>query len=363
MILIDAHQDLAYNVLSFGRDYLRSAAETRQLERETGSKTPARNGNTLLGWPDFQEAQTAVIFSTLFAAPARRRLGDWDHVVYANDEEAHRLYMAELDVYHRWADDHPDKFRLILDRPGLTETLAPWQALENGTDRPVGLVVLMEGAEGVREPAELERWWQRGVRIIGPAWAGTRYCGGTGEPGPLTKEGYALLDGMAAFGFTLDLSHMDEQAALQALDHYPGPIIASHANALGLLKGSASNRHLTDRVIQGIFERDGVIGVVPLNTFLKAGWKRGHPRSEVPLDRLAAQVDYLCQIAGDARHVGIGSDFDGGFGVESTPAGIDTIADLQRLSPLLLARGYSEEDIAAVFSANWLHLLERALPE
>ncbi len=57
---------------------------------------------------------------------------------------------------------------------------------------------------------------------------------------------------------------------LQALDSYPGPIIASHANALALLKGSNSNRHLTDRVIQGLLERDGMIGIVPANSFLRA---------------------------------------------------------------------------------------------
>ena len=138
----------------------------------------------------------------------------------------------------------------------------------------------MEGAEGVREPAELEDWWGRGVRLIGPAWSGTRFCGGTLEPGPLTSEGFALLESMAEWGFGLDLSHMDEKAALQALDIYPHQIIASHGNALALLQGSQSNRHLTDRVIRGILERDGAIGVVPFNGFLRAGWQKGDPREQ-----------------------------------------------------------------------------------
>lgn len=368
MILIDAHQDLAYNVLNFGRDYLRSAAETRRFEQETGSQTPDHNGNTLLGWPDFQKARSAVIFSTLFAAPERRKLGDWDRVVYRDAAEAHRLYQAQVDVYHRWVEDHPDKFRLIRSRKDLEAVLSPWLESNEASNHPVGLVILMEGAEGVRAVEELELWWARGVRIIGPAWAGTRFCGGTGEPGPLTKEGYELLEGMASTGFTLDISHMDERAVLEALDFYQGPVIATHANALGLLQGSESNRflsnrHLSDLVIQRLIEREGVIGVVPLNAFLKSGWKRGDPRSAVPLDLLAAQIDYICQMAGTARHVGIGSDFDGGFGVESTPEGIDTIQDLYRLSPLLIERGYSETDIAAIFNGNWRSLLSRALPE
>ncbi len=69
--------------------------------------------------------------------------------------------------------------------------------------------------------------------------------------------------------------------------------------------------------------------------FLKAGWKKGDPREAITLETLAAHVDHICQMAGDARHVGLGSDFDGGFGLNSVPAGIDTIADLQKLGPIL----------------------------
>ena len=366
MFLIDAHEDLAYNVLNFGRNYFRTALETRQVERETRSIAPQHNGNTLLGWPDYQEARTAAVFATLFASPERFRMGEWNRVYYRDDEQAHRVYQAQLDVYHRWLDDHPDKFQLIRSRRDLNRILSPWLAAgerQLETSHPVGLVILMEGAEGVRHVEELESWWARGVRIIGPAWAGTRFCGGTGEPGPLTRDGFALLEAMADFGFILDLSHMDEQAALQALDVYPGGLIASHANALALMKGSESNRHLSDRVIAGIIERGGVVGAIPFNTFLKVGWKTGDPRGHVTLTDLVAHIDHVCQIAGNAAHAGIGSDFDGGFGVESTPVGIDTITDLHAIAPLLSERGYSDSDIQGIMGANWQALLERTLPE
>ena len=222
--------------------------------------------------------------------------------------------------------------------------------------------MLMEGAEGVRSPAELEEWYTGGLRLIGPAWAGTRFCGGTREPGPLTAEGHALLEGMAQFGFILDLSHMDEKAALQALDVYPGNIVATHANALALLKGSDSNRHLSDRVLQGLLERDGISGVVAYNGFLRADWKRGDRRDLVGLRQVAAQIDYICQMAGDARHVGLGSDFDGGFGWQSVPAEINTIADLQKLAPLLEEMGYTQADIAAILGENWIARLRATLP-
>jgi membrane dipeptidase len=374
--------------LTFGRDYTLPAAETRR--REAGGETPAYNGDTLLGFPDYQRGQVALIFSTLFAAPARRREGPWDTQFYLDSNHARILYRAQLDVYLRLVDDHPDKFRLVQTDQDLKTVLAEWErempkqeTVEEAQERersasghkngreetppepagpPVGLVILMEGAEGVREPEELEEWYAWGVRLVGPAWVGNRFSGGTREPGPLTSEGFRLLDKMAEFGFILDLTHMDEQAARQAVDRYPGHLAATHANALALLKGVNSNRFLSDRLIAGIIERDGVIGVVPFNKFLKPGWTNGSRREEVTLQHLFAQIDYICQIAGDARHVGFGTDFDGGFGLQSTPAGIDTVADLQKMAPILTERGYREEDIAAIFSENWIQLLRRTLP-
>jgi membrane dipeptidase len=359
MIIVDAHQDLAWNILTFQRDYTRSAAETRRLEK--GSLAPDLNGDTLLGWSNYHSGRVALVFATLFCAPERHRLGEWDTQVYRTPFQAHHLYSAQLDAYHRLVDAHPDQFRLIRNKADLEGSLSQWKEGAQ-EEHPVGLVILMEGAEGVQEPAELEDWWQRGVRLIGPAWAGTRFCGGTREPGPLTREGLALFEGMSDFGFTLDLSHMDEQAALQALDVFPGAIVATHANALALLKGSESNRHLSDRVLRSLIDRDGIVGLVPYNRFLVAGWSPEDGREAVPLDRLVAQIDYICQLAGDARHAGIGSDFDGGFGLQSVPAGIDTIADLQKLVPLLREKGYTDNDIAAILGGNWLSLLQRTLP-
>jgi membrane dipeptidase len=228
---------------------------------------------------------------------------------------------------------------------------------------PVGLVMLMEGAEGVRHPGELAEWWQLGVRIIGPAWAGTRFCGGTREPGPMTKEGFELLEVMAEIGFVLDVSHMDEQAVLQALDAYPGTIIASHSNAAALLKGVDTNRHLSDQAITGLLERDAVIGTVIHNKFLKPGWAIADGRHQVTLQDVVAQIDYTCQRAGDSLHAGIGTDFDGGYGWQSVPGEIDTIADLQKLAALLFEKGYQEDDIAAILGRNWLDRLKRILPE
>lgn len=360
-LIIDSHCDLAWNMLNFGRDYTRSASDTRLAEKDT--TIPDMNGDSLIGWPDYQRGQVAIVFSTLFASPIRAKVGDWEKTCYSTYDEAHRVYLDQLHLYHQLADSKPDQFRLLFNQKDLRDHMTEWQS-SSKTGHPVGLVALMEGADGIRNPDELAEWHELGLRVIGLAWAGTRYSGGTREPGPLTDDGRRLLKAMADFNFTLDLSHMDEQAALQALDLYPGPIIATHVNCLALLPGFASNRHFSDHTLQRIIERGGVIGTVPFNNFLKTGWKRlgGSRREEVPLDVVAAHIDHVCQLAGDASHSGIGSDFDGGFGLQSVPPEIDTIADLQKLAPLLGARGFSETDVTNILGGNWLNFLRRSLP-
>jgi membrane dipeptidase len=393
VILVDGHEDLAWNIKTYRRDYSLPVSETRR--REEGTRAPEENGDTLLGWPEYRRGRVAVVFATLFASPERRSESSLDTQVYSNAEEANHLYRGQLETYFNLVDRHPGKFRLIGTQRDLQETLASWEKddlwkveadaeTEEATAQPegggkpvdpeeaalrqeegpaVGLVPLMEGAEGVRDPGELDEWWEMGLRVIGPAWAGTRFCGGTHEPGPMTNEGFALLEAMADLGFILDISHMDEEAALQALDRYPGTIIASHSNAAALLKGADTNRHISNKVIERLIERDATVGIVPYNRFLVPGWRKRDSRQLVSLQQVVAQIDYICQIAGDARHTAIGSDYDGGFGVQMVPAEIDTIADLQKLIPLLREKGYAENDIAAIFSGNLLERLQRTLPE
>src|SRR5437773_11619325 len=110
---------------------------------------------------------------------------------------------------------------------------------------------------------------ERGVRIVGLAWARTRYSVGTGEPGPLTPEGRRLLDVMSELGLILDLSHASDESFLEALDRFQGTAIVSHANARALLKDyPRPERMLTDEMIERVAEAGGVIGVVPFNRFL-----------------------------------------------------------------------------------------------
>jgi membrane dipeptidase len=361
-LIIDSHQDIAWNMLTYGRDYSRSAYETRRLE--AGTTTPDLNGDCTVGWPEYQRGQVAAVFATLFAAPARKK-EPADILVYADYQTANRLYREQIDFYRKLADSHPDKFQLIASAKELDSVVEHWsKPVPDGEGHPVGLIYLMEGADGIRSPHELAEWYDLGLRMIGLAWAGTRYCGGTSEPGPLTEEGRNLIAAMMDYNFILDLSHMDVAAALESLDRYEGPVMATHSNCAALMRGAETNRHVPDEVIRGLIERDGVMGLIPLNTFLKAGWlrKSGSRKEEVGLDTFIAHIDHVCQLAGDANHAAIGSDFDGGFGVQSIPRELDTIADLQMVASKLLERGYSESDAANIVGGNWLRFLRRHLP-
>jgi membrane dipeptidase len=360
-LIVDAHEDIASNMLTFGRDPTRSVVETRARESAGGACNP--QGEALLGYPEHVRGGVAVVFATLNAIPVRRKLYEWETQCYSTQAEANRLARAQADAYHRLVESHADKFQLVTDRTALRDVLDTWAGTVPAAPR-VGLVLMIEGADCVQEPEELQEWFAVGVRIVGPAWSGTRYCGGTREPGPLAPDGHRLLQLMDDLGTMLDLSHMAEQAYYEALDRFSGTIIASHSNARALLDGSpVPDRHLSDAMIRRLVERDGVIGVAPYNRFLKGGWLPEDGRAVVTLEHVIRQIDHICQLAGDAQHAGLGSDFDGGFGLSQLPTGLDSIADLQSIGESLAQSGYQPADVEAILSGNWLRMLRRGLPE
>ena len=317
----------------------------------------------MLGLPEWLAGRVGIIFGTLFTMPARyKSSGEGaQEFAYTTPHEAYAQAMQQLDVYARLADENP-RFALVRTKRELNAVLATWKddAPDAERKRQIGLVMLMEGADPIVKPRDVERWYERGLRIVGPAWlAGTRYAGGNAAPGPLTDEGVRLLRAMLDFNLVLDVSHLSDQACLQALDRYDGPVIASHSNPRSLVPGP---RQLSDDMLKALLAHDGIVGIVPLNPMLRSDWRRGDRKDVVGVDAVAAAIDFVCQMAGDARHVGLGTDMDGGFGAESTPAELDTVADLGKVADALKARGYAQVDVQAILSGNWLRLLRRSLP-
>jgi membrane dipeptidase len=167
MLIVDSHQDLAWNMLTFGRDYTKSALQIRCEEQ--GTFHVIYNDDTLLGWPEYQRGQVALIFATLFASPARFCTGDWDRQCYIDMLQANRIYREQLDAYDRLAGENPEKFELVRSLAELEKLLNVWEESPKSSEsadlpqdgHPVGLVLSMEGAEAVRDPGELEEWWER----------------------------------------------------------------------------------------------------------------------------------------------------------------------------------------------------------
>ncbi|MFW6115608.1 MAG: dipeptidase [Chloroflexota bacterium] len=348
-LIVDAHEDIAWNVLALGRDVRRSAMETRRLEE--GADVPERNGTCMVGLPEWLEGNVAVVCGTIYVAPARRGRPSGPQV-YATAAEAHTMAQQQVDTYQRLADEE-EQITLVRSRDELAQVLDAW---ERGAP-VVGMVLLMEGADPVREPAELEMWFERGVRMVGLSWkAGTRYAGGDGAGGPLTDAGRELLAVMEDLGMVLDVSHLAEEAWFEAVGRFEGRVVATHANPRALVPGA---RQLSDEMIRRLGERDGVVGIVPANAFLRPDWRT----TQATLDDVVAAIDHVCQTVGDAAHVGLGSDFDGGLGAEHTPVELDTVADLKRIGPALVEAGYGEAHVEAILGGNWLRVLENALPE
>lgn len=348
MIILDAHQDIAMNAVTGQRDYRLSPLLHRRAEGKH-AKTAA-----MIGLPDSILGRVAVIFATLFALPQSSRNAATG---YTDARGAYQQALQQMDYYQRLSDEE-DRVRLIRRLADLDAVLASWADGTDLSDHLQGLVILMEGADPILEPKQFEEWYERGVRLVGPAWRGTRYAGGTGAPGGFTDLGKDLLAILGDFNVMLDLSHLAEEAVFEALERYEGVVVATHTNPR---KFRDSDRHFSDEMIRKTAERDGVMGVVLFNTFLSNEWAAGDPR--LPLSIVVDAIDHICQVTGSAAHVGIGSDFDGGFGAESTPLGLDTAGDLLEIARAMRVRGYDEAAINAIMSGNFLRKLRECLPE
>jgi len=354
MIVVDGHLDIAFNHLCYGRDVRQSALATRDHEGDLGKEK--WRGLCMVGLPELRRGRVAILFGTIFLAKREDwdGPGDIDAVTYRDAPEAERNGRRQLEFYRRLHEEKAG-FRVLSTQDDLTACLEGWK---DGRDGDVGIVPLLEGADPISRPDELGAWKRDGLRIVGLAWRGTRYSGGTGAPGPLTRDGAALVDELSREGVILDLSHAAEESFFQAIDRFSGTVIASHSNPRAVCPG---DRQLSDEMIRRIAGRDGVIGIVPFNRMLDSSWT-GPGTGEVPLHRVAEVAQHLASVAGTHKIAAIGSDFDGGFGAASAPKGLDTIADLPRIADVLSDARFSDAMIADILGGNWIRLLEKALP-
>ena len=356
MLIVDAHLDLAWNALQWERDLLLSVYTIRTQEDQMAGRGRAKGTVAL---PEMRRGRVALSFATMLA----RSTGiPASHLDYRSPTQAYGIARGQL-AYYR-ALEQEGHVRVITDLAGLDRHIAEWEAWEAADGDPdeappLGFVLSMEGADPILNPGQLEEWWEAGLRLLGITHYGPgRYAGGTGTELGLTELGPPLLAEMERLGVLLDLTHCSDQAFWQALERYHGPVLASHNNCRALVP---HQRQFSDDQLRAIIQRDGVIGVAFDAWMLQPGWVKGESTNEgVFIAHVVDHIDHICQLAGDSRHVGIGTDLDGGFGREQSPCDLDTIADLQRLPELLAERGYEEADIAAILHGNWIRLLRRA---
>jgi len=243
----------------------------------------------------------------------------------------------------------------------LLNHVETWSQSERPEALPIGFILSLEGGDSILTLGHLERAYAYGLRALGPAHYGPgRYAPGTGEEGPLEPAGRELLKEMERLGIILDVTHLTDAGFSEALDLFDGAVWASHSNVRSLVP---DQRQLSDEQIKRLIERDAVIGAALDAWMLHPGWVRRKTtphEAGLKLERVVDHIDYICQMAGSARHCGIGSDLDGGYGIEQTPADVNSIADLARLAELLHQRGYSDDDVSGIMHGNWIRLLEGA---
>lgn len=219
----------------------------------------------------------------------------------------------------------------------------------------------MEGADSLVDISYVERAYNYGLRAIGPAHYGPgRYANGTDATGHLNEDGKTLLKEMERLNIILDATHLCDDAFWDAMDLFNGHVWASHNMCRKFVN---HNRQYSDEQIKILIERDAVIGAAFDAWMLVPNWKRGTSTPQqmnCSLEKVVDNIDYICQLAGNTLHVGIGSDLDGAFGKEQCPYNLETIEDLNKIPLLLTHRGYSNKDIENIMHGNWLRFLRNA---
>jgi len=362
MLIVDAHLDLAMNAVEWNRDLTRPIEEIRARESRLTDK-PDRGRGTV----SFSEMRRGGVGLCVATQIARYVAPDSDLQGWNSPDQAWAMTQAQLAWYR--AMEERGELVQIQDRAGLEAHLASWssqfpvfhsepRAANREPRVAIGYILSLEGADSILTPAHLERAYAQGLRAVGPAHYGPgRYAYGTNSTGDLGIKGRELLEQMERLGIILDVTHLCDESLRDALDHFDGPIWASHSNARALV---AHNRQFSDEQIRELIGRGAVIGAAFDAWMLVPGWVRGQTTPEsagVTLNTVVDHIDRVCQLAGSSEHSMIGSDLDGAFGREQCPSDVHTIADLKKLEDILSARGYSSNDVENIFSANFLRFL------
>lgn len=356
MFLIDAHLDLSMNAMEWNRD-LRLPVHTIR-EREKGMTDKPDRGKGTVSLPALREGNIGLVVATQigrYVAPGSS-LSGWH-----SPEQAWAQTQGQLQWYR--AMEEAGEMVQVKDKTALQKHLALWMDTSiNNTQKPIGYILSLEGADSLITPDHLHRAYAYGLRAVGPGHYGPgRYANGTNASGGLNEMGKTLLREMQSLNMILDATHLCDEAFWDAMDMFDGNIWASHNNCRALVN---HNRQFSDEMIQVLIEKKAVIGAAMDAWMIVPGWQKGisDPRQmNCGLEQVIDHIDHICQLAGNSLHAGIGTDLDGAYGKEQCPWDIDTIADIQVLKEKLIKRGYSQADCENIFHKNWLRIIEKVL--
>ena len=363
MFTIDAHLDLATNAISINRDLTKPVHEIREREILLQlSDTPDRGKGTV-ALPELRKGNVGLVVATIIArfSAGGEPIKSVSLPGWHSPEQAYAFGQAQLSWYKTM--EYKGEMVQITSLETLENHLSLWQndAIPNKS-KPVGYILSLEGADSIIDFNYIEKYYEQGLRAIGPAHFGPgRYAPGTfGDGGGLTNLGRELLVKMDELKLILDVTHLTDKGFFEAISLFKGTLWASHQNCRAIIKGE---RQFSDEQLKLIIERNGVIGGALDASMLYEDYKlvKKSPQSlGVNLEKLVDHFDHICQLAGNSNHVGFGTDLDGLFGTEQSPYDMDTIADIVKFENILQKRGYSQIDLENIFHKNWLNVIKNA---
>jgi membrane dipeptidase len=366
-LIVDGHMDTPLRLLDEGFDL--------------GSDTPTTEGHVDLG--KIRAGNLGGVFFSIWVDP-QAHAGRY----------AHRA-MRMMDAVYQQLERHPDQMVLALSSQDIAAARA---------SQPKKLATLMgiEGGHVIENDLGLLRSFYRlGARYMTLTWSNTNeWADASGDidnpkvkhHGGLTPFGVEVVREMNRLGMLVDVSHVSDKTFFDAVKVSRAPVIASHSSARALTQ---SPRNMTDEMLRAVAANGGVVMINFFSAFIDNEYQKAmaaqlaardaalaaigakHKKSppEVrfkayaateqqwaaklkrpPLKALIDHIDHVAKVAG-VDHVGLGSDFDG---ITSTPEGIDSVADLPRITEALLERGYTPEQVHKILGGNFMRVFREA---
>lgn len=295
-----------------------------------------------------------------------------------------------IDSVYEQAAHHPDRMMMAFSTSDIERA---------HREHKLGALMGIEGGHSIENDIHLLRdYYRLGVRYMTLSWSNTNEwadsSGDINDPNVqhhngLTDFGKQVVLEMNRLGMMVDISHVADKTFWDAIATTKAPVIASHSSARALVNAP---RNMTDDMLKAVAKNGGVVQVNFYSGFddenfrkameaqkkdqdtavqkfmddqkaqgktvdyiqvdrIEREWMAKIPRP--PLSALIDQIDHIAKLAG-IDHVGLGSDFDGVSG--ATPQGINSAADLPKITQALLDRGYSAEDIHKILGGNLLRV-------